>query len=97
MVVFFAKVLYYTIFEDTEKSPSHLEQWFPSCGAYAIMIDKLFQSDIKKKKKSHVFTLQKMHVQRSLRKEGNTSLCLNVAQHKIGAIRITRGPFPAKL
>lgn len=61
MAVFFAKVLYYAVFEDTEKSPGHLDQWFRSCGTYAIMVDKLFQSDIKKKKKpSHVFSLPKM-------------------------------------
>lgn len=48
MAVFFAKVLYYMVFKDIGKSPG-LGQWFPSCGAYAIMIDKLFQSDIKKK------------------------------------------------
>lgn len=38
------------VFEDAENNPGHLDQWFPSCGAYAIMIDdRLFQSDVKKK------------------------------------------------
>lgn len=55
MAVCFAKVLYYMVSKDAGKSPG-LDQWFPSCGAYAIMIDELFQ--ILRKKKSHVFSLR---------------------------------------
>lgn len=49
MALVLAKVLYHTAFADTEKGPSHLDQGFPSCGACAIMINKVSQSDIKRK------------------------------------------------
>lgn len=55
---FLQRYFYYMVFKDTGKS---LHQWFPSCGAYAIMIDKLF--------KMCAF------MQQFLCKEGIASLC----------------------